>query len=83
MDATAAQSASGAPSRFEDVARDTAPPMAKAGGVGHVPPPQQTGVTGARFAPLFTSWNGIANLLAPCLRMFPAEVSRFWHLPRC
>ena len=51
MDATAAQSAGGAPSRFEEVARNTAPPTAKAGGVGHGLPPQQTGVTGTRFAP--------------------------------
>ena len=50
MDAVTAQSAGGAPGRFEDVARNAAPPMAKAGGVGHVTPPHQTAPV-VRFAP--------------------------------
>ena len=82
MDATAAQSASGAPSRLEEVARNTAPPMAKAGGVGHVPPPQQTGVTGMRFAPSFTLWNGRANVRAHCLQIAPAIMSGLWQLTK-
>ncbi|KAK9843656.1 hypothetical protein WJX81_001260 [Elliptochloris bilobata] len=39
MEASSAQSAIGAPSQFEQVARNVAPPIAETGGVGHVPPP--------------------------------------------
>ena len=82
MDAAATQSAGGAPGRFEEVARNTAPPTAKAGGVGHGAPPQQTGVTGMRFAPCFTVWNGKANLRVPRLQTAPAEMSGLWQFTK-
>ena len=41
MDANTAQSASGAPSRLSEAVFDKAPPIAKAGGAGHLPPPNQ------------------------------------------